>query len=265
MYEEHARKAAEEFLRARLAKGRMWIRPHVRGGVPVEGYWREVDVPTMVPHYTEVQDRGEGFTERRYGGGTPLATGRSSSRRRGKGTKTYHFDLSDGRRLSFWRSQKRDDEGDLWWFGVTVESPDAEGGFSYRSPEDHRTFDIRPKEQGWELGEGGWKTRWGEDEYKTDIAPSLYKNKAAAERDALSHSVHGTRVTDPPGPLDILQPHKESASTAPTVRMKPTKSPLEGPFKYPSGWEGYYDPAEGRYLGLDDIYMPRDFDPHAGR
>jgi hypothetical protein len=36
---------------------------------------------------------------------------------------------------------------------------------------------------------------------------------------------------------------------------------LEGPFRYRSGWEGYYDPGEGRYLGTDDVYMPRDFDP----
>jgi hypothetical protein len=37
---------------------------------------------------------------------------------------------------------------------------------------------------------------------------------------------------------------------------------VEGPFTYPSGWTGRYDPVEGRYLGMDDIYMPRDFDPH---
>lgn len=40
---------------------------------------------------------------------------------------------------------------------------------------------------------------------------------------------------------------------------------LEGPFTYQSGWVGYYDPVEGRYLGQDDIYMPRDFDPHTAR
>lgn len=44
----------------------------------------------------------------------------------------------------------------------------------------------------------------------------------------------------------------------PTTR---TSAPLEGPMTYASGWRGYYDPGEGRYLGLDDIYMPRDFDP----
>lgn len=38
--------------------------------------------------------------------------------------------------------------------------------------------------------------------------------------------------------------------------------PIEGPFKYPSGWEGRYDPVEGRYIGMDDIYMPADFDPN---
>lgn len=43
------------------------------------------------------------------------------------------------------------------------------------------------------------------------------------------------------------------------------KSKLEGPFTYPSGWKGRYDPKEGRYLGMDDVYMPRDFDPHTGR
>lgn len=36
---------------------------------------------------------------------------------------------------------------------------------------------------------------------------------------------------------------------------------VEGPFRYPSGWEGYYDPREGRYLGLDDVYKPRSFTP----
>lgn len=36
---------------------------------------------------------------------------------------------------------------------------------------------------------------------------------------------------------------------------------LEGPYTYPSGWVGRYDPSEGKYLGLDDIYMPTDFDP----
>lgn len=40
-----------------------------------------------------------------------------------------------------------------------------------------------------------------------------------------------------------------------------TRPGVEGPFRYPSGWEGYYDPAEGRYLGLDDVYMPRCFTP----
>lgn len=39
---------------------------------------------------------------------------------------------------------------------------------------------------------------------------------------------------------------------------------IEGPFTYASGWQGYYDPKEGRYLGMDDVYMPRDFDPHTG-
>lgn len=38
--------------------------------------------------------------------------------------------------------------------------------------------------------------------------------------------------------------------------------PLEGPFTYRSGWAGRYDPNEGRYLGLDDVFMPRDFDPN---
>jgi hypothetical protein len=39
------------------------------------------------------------------------------------------------------------------------------------------------------------------------------------------------------------------------------KAPLEGPFHYRSGWKGYYDSSAGRYLGMDDVYMPRDFDP----
>ena len=39
---------------------------------------------------------------------------------------------------------------------------------------------------------------------------------------------------------------------------------LEGPFRYRSGWEGFYDPKAGRYLGRDDVYMPRDFDPDTG-
>jgi len=38
-------------------------------------------------------------------------------------------------------------------------------------------------------------------------------------------------------------------------------APIEGPHTYPSGWTGRYDPAEGRYIGMDDIYMPADFDP----
>ena len=41
-------------------------------------------------------------------------------------------------------------------------------------------------------------------------------------------------------------------------------SGIEGPFTYPSGWKGYYDPKAGRYLGMDDVYMPRHFDPHSG-
>jgi len=37
---------------------------------------------------------------------------------------------------------------------------------------------------------------------------------------------------------------------------------LEGPFKFPSGWIGYYDPAQGAYYDRgSDMYMPRDFDP----
>jgi len=42
-------------------------------------------------------------------------------------------------------------------------------------------------------------------------------------------------------------------------------SQLEGPFTYRSGWTGFYDPVEGRYLDTNDIYMPRDFDPAEGR
>jgi hypothetical protein len=45
---------------------------------------------------------------------------------------------------------------------------------------------------------------------------------------------------------------------------KPEREGLEGPFRYRSGWEGFYDPKEGRYLGMDDVYMPRDFDPDTG-
>jgi hypothetical protein len=39
---------------------------------------------------------------------------------------------------------------------------------------------------------------------------------------------------------------------------------LEGPFTYRSGWRGYYDPKEGRYLSMGDVYMPRGFDPESG-
>jgi len=46
-----------------------------------------------------------------------------------------------------------------------------------------------------------------------------------------------------------------------TVTENAVERPVEGPFKYPSGWEGRYDPVEGRYIGMDDIYMPADFDP----
>lgn len=43
-------------------------------------------------------------------------------------------------------------------------------------------------------------------------------------------------------------------------------SKLEGPFRYRSGWEGMYDPKEGRYYDhKSDLYMPRNFDPHEGR
>ena len=48
------------------------------------------------------------------------------------------------------------------------------------------------------------------------------------------------------------------------AKLNRAPSKLEGPFTYRSGWRGRYDPREGRYLGLDDIYMPRDFDPHTG-
>lgn len=43
------------------------------------------------------------------------------------------------------------------------------------------------------------------------------------------------------------------------------QAPLEGPFRYRSGWEGYYDPSAGRYLSRGDVYMPRNFDPERGR
>lgn len=46
---------------------------------------------------------------------------------------------------------------------------------------------------------------------------------------------------------------------------KETTGGVEGPFTYRSGWQGRYDPKEGRYLGMDDVYMPRDFDPESGR
>ncbi len=36
---------------------------------------------------------------------------------------------------------------------------------------------------------------------------------------------------------------------------------LEGPFRYSSGWEGWYDPSAGRYLNRSDVYEPVDFDP----
>jgi hypothetical protein len=51
-----------------------------------------------------------------------------------------------------------------------------------------------------------------------------------------------------------------------TGPLKGKRSPgkLEGPFTYRSGWRGFYDPGEGRYLGTDDIYKPRGFDPHTG-
>lgn len=40
---------------------------------------------------------------------------------------------------------------------------------------------------------------------------------------------------------------------------------MEGPFRYRSGWEGMYDPKEGRYYDhKSDVYMPRDFDPETG-
>lgn len=46
-----------------------------------------------------------------------------------------------------------------------------------------------------------------------------------------------------------------------TVVENAMSDPVEGPFTYPSGWTGRYDPKEGRYIGMDDIYMPADFDP----
>lgn len=36
---------------------------------------------------------------------------------------------------------------------------------------------------------------------------------------------------------------------------------LEGPFRYSSGWEGWYDPSAGRYLNRADVYEPVGFDP----
>ncbi len=53
----------------------------------------------------------------------------------------------------------------------------------------------------------------------------------------------------------------DAAGVARLVELGAAKPPLEGPFTYRSGWVGRYDPAEGRYLGQDDVYMPRDFDP----
>jgi hypothetical protein len=55
---------------------------------------------------------------------------------------------------------------------------------------------------------------------------------------------------------------------APVMAEKPgggEREGLEGPFRYRSGWEGYYDPKEGRYYDpKSDRYMPRDFDPETG-
>jgi hypothetical protein len=48
------------------------------------------------------------------------------------------------------------------------------------------------------------------------------------------------------------------------TKGKRSPGKLEGPFTYRSGWRGYYDPGEGRYLGSDDVYKPRGFDPHTG-
>ena len=51
-------------------------------------------------------------------------------------------------------------------------------------------------------------------------------------------------------------------------KAKQARAPLpklEGPFRYRSGWEGWYDPSVGRYLSRSDIYMPRNFDPERGR
>jgi hypothetical protein len=57
---------------------------------------------------------------------------------------------------------------------------------------------------------------------------------------------------------------KWDAVPPPGMDFPGERSGLEGPFTYRSGWKGYYDPKEGRYLGTDDVYMPRDFDPETG-
>lgn len=59
--------------------------------------------------------------------------------------------------------------------------------------------------------------------------------------------------------------HRLAAELEERARNEERRPRLEGPFTYASGWRGYYDPAAGLYLGLDDIYLPPDFDPNASR
>ena len=201
--EEIAFQAAVELLRE-VKKGRIWVEPFERGGEMVVGHWRDVPGPSMIPLYDPH-------------GGKPVVTGTHRS------ATNYHFQFSDGRRGSFFRRRQHDPDlgKDYWLFGVSTDVPHEPdertseweartpyGIYSYRSRDESRTFDIFDEDGFWRMRESGWKTKWGEEEYKDDWAPQKFKNKAAAERWALAHVFHHSRITEEPGPLDEFAPHK---------------------------------------------------------
>lgn len=108
---------------------RIHVEPHLRGGHHVEGYWREIDGPTMV---------------RRYADGRPLTTESSSSRRHGSGTRTHHWQFDDGRTVAIYRKRLYSPEhGEYWSLGVVTRDAGASGhGWG-----DHRAFEILPEGQ----------------------------------------------------------------------------------------------------------------------
>ncbi len=87
----------------------------------------------------------------------------------------------------------------------------------------------------------------------------------AAGRFEVVDDATGKKVAEATTETDAnaIADHRNEAApyTPPAEAPAPAPSPVEGPFTYPSGWTGRYDPVEGRYIGMDDLYMPADFDP----